>query len=185
MTAMSKFVKIVDRGWEHIMQSAADINGKTVEAGVFDDGSRPKPEKGSGTPASNVDIAIWQEYGVNIPVTVKMRWYLHFAGLHLKPTTAMIRIPARPFMQQTADKQGKKWMRMSDDLVAKVFFQQISVPAALAQLGTVMQGDIQDTISRGKFRRLHPFTIRRKKSSRPLVDTGQLRQSVSFKVVKY
>ncbi len=165
------------------MQAAADINGKTVEAGVFDDGSRPKPARGSGVPASNVDIAIWQEYGVNIPVTVKMRWYLHFAGLHLKPTTTMIRIPARPFMAQTADKKGKDWQELADKLTGAVFFQQIPVPAALAQLGSAMQGDIQNTISSGHFRRLHPFTVRRKKSSRPLVDTGQLRQSVSFKVV--
>lgn len=165
------------------MRSAADINGKTVEAGVFDDGSRPKPERGSGRPASNVDIAIWQEYGVNIPVTVRMRWYLHFAGLHLKPNTTMIRIPARPFMRQTADTQGKKWMDLTDRLVTQTFFRQMTVPAALAQLGSVMQADIQKTIAGGHFRRLHPFTVRRKKSSRPLVDTGQLRQAVSFKVV--
>lgn len=179
---MSKYVEIVDHGWEHLMRSAADINGKTVEAGVFDD-SDQLLAKMSGARASNVDIAIWQEYGVNIPITVKMRWYLHFAGLHLKPTTTMIRIPARPFMQQTADKQGKKWMNLTGRLVTQTFFNQMTVPAALAQLGSVMQADIQKTISGGNFRRLHPFTVRRKKSSRPLVDTGQLRQAVDFKVV--
>lgn len=178
-----KFVKTVDKGWEHLMEGAADLDGKTVQAGVFDDGTRPKPEKGSGAPASNVDIAIWQEYGVNIPVTVKMRWYLHFAGLHLKPSTTMIRIPSRPFMKQSADRNGKKWQSLSDDLTGQVFFRQMTVPAALARLGSVMQGDIQDTITGGKFKKLHPFTARRKKSSRPLVDTGQLRQAVSFKVV--
>lgn len=179
---MPRFVRVVDEGWEHIMEAAADINGKTVDAGVFDDGSRKKPEKGSKTPPSNVDIAIWQEYGVHINVTEKMRWWLHFHGLDLKRSKKQIVIPPRPFMKQSADKNGKKWQALADNLVGKVFFRQISAPAALAKLGSVMQGDIQNTITSGRFKKLNAFTVKRKKSSRPLVDSGQLRQSVSFKV---
>lgn len=164
------------------MRSAADINGKTVEAGVFDD-SDQLLAKMSGARASNVDIAIWQEYGVNIPVTIRMRIYLHYAGLHLKPSTTVIQIPARPFMQRTAEKKGKKWLNFSENLAARAFFNQMTVPAALAQLGSVMQGDIQKTLTYEHFQSLHPFTRSRKGSKRPLVDTGQLRQSVSFKVV--
>lgn len=179
---MSKFVHVIDHGWEHTMKAAADLDGKTIVAGVFDDGTRKKPEKGSKTPASNVDIAIWQEYGVNIPVTVKMRWYLHFAGLHLKPSTTTIHIPARPFMTRVANKKGKQWQELSDTLVGQIFFKSIPVPAALAKLGAVMQGDIQKELASGRFKKLHPFTIRRKKSNRPLIDSAQLRQSISFKV---
>lgn len=179
---MTKFVKIVDHGWEHMMEAAADLDGKTVLAGVFDDGTRKKPEKGSKVPASNVDLAIWHEYGVHIPVTIKMRWYLHFSGLHLKPSTTMIHIPARPFMTRAANKKGKRWQELSDALVGQIFFKSIPVPVALTKLGAAMQGDIQKELASGRFKRLHPFTIRRKKSNRPLVDTGQLRQAVSFKV---
>lgn len=43
-----------------------------------------------------VNIAEVHEYGVEIQVTEKMRNYLHAVGLHLKATTSVIKIPARP-----------------------------------------------------------------------------------------
>ena len=41
---------------------------------------------------------------------------------------------------------------------------------------------VQDKIMTGPFAPLQPRTIARKKSSRPLIDTGQLRQAVSYVV---
>jgi hypothetical protein len=41
------------------------------------------------------------ENGAVIKVTDKMRAFLHFAGLHLKPETTVIRIPPRPVYKQS------------------------------------------------------------------------------------
>ena len=46
-----------------------------------------------------VNIAAVHEYGCTIRVTPKMRAYLHYQGVHLKPSTQMIYIPARPFLR--------------------------------------------------------------------------------------
>jgi hypothetical protein len=42
-----------------------------------------------------------QEYGAVIPVTPKMRAYLHYRGLHLRKDTNQIVIPARPHWMPT------------------------------------------------------------------------------------
>lgn len=42
-----------------------------------------------------------QEYGAVIPVTPKMRAYLHYRGLHLRKDTNQIIIPARPHWMPT------------------------------------------------------------------------------------
>lgn len=41
------------------------------------------------------------EFGATIQVTEKMRAYLHYLGVHLKPETTTITIPARSFLRDT------------------------------------------------------------------------------------
>lgn len=41
------------------------------------------------------------EFGATIQVTEKMRAYLHYMGVHLKPETTTITIPARSFLRDT------------------------------------------------------------------------------------
>ena len=49
------------------------------------------------------EIAAVHEFGCTIKVTPKMRAYLHYQGVHLKPSTQMIYIPARPFLRPVLD----------------------------------------------------------------------------------
>ena len=49
------------------------------------------------------NIAAVHEFGCTIKVTPKMRAYLHYQGVHLKPSTQMIYIPARPFLRPVLD----------------------------------------------------------------------------------
>jgi hypothetical protein len=55
-----------------------------------------------------------------------------------------------------------------------------AIEQGLNLAGLVLVGAIQDKIVAGPFEPLRPATIRRKGSSRPLIDTGQMRQAVSY-----
>jgi hypothetical protein len=48
-----------------------------------------------------VNIAEVHEFGAVIPVTAKMRAYLRYIGIHLKPDTEYIAIPPRSFLRAT------------------------------------------------------------------------------------
>ena len=70
-----------------------------VKAGILEDATNANTKGGAGIAA----YAVWNEFGVpNIPVTDKMRAYMHYQGVHLKKDTTSISIPARPFMRTVA-----------------------------------------------------------------------------------
>ncbi|MDR2523408.1 MAG: hypothetical protein LBC93_06895 [Synergistaceae bacterium] len=60
-------------------------------------GVRRGARAGNGQDAA--DIAEVHEYGAVIPVTAKMKAYLHYIGIHLKPDTEYIAIPPRSFLR--------------------------------------------------------------------------------------
>jgi len=67
---------------------------KVVKVGIFNH------EKGY--------IAHILEFGVSIPVTEKMRKYLHSQGLHLRNSTTEINIPERPLFRLVFDIEKNK-----------------------------------------------------------------------------
>lgn len=174
----------IDRGWKHIVWEMGKLDGTELRAGLFS-GKKHKSRGGKGKKKKEpdlVDIGIWNEYGVDIPVSQKMRWYLLYSGFPLKKTTTVLHIPARPFMRTSADDKGAEWQKKAAALIGNVTDGKMTTPAALNMLGEVVKADIQDTIITGDYKANHPFTIRRKKSTNPLVDSGQLQQAITFKI---
>ena len=57
-----------------------------------------------------------------------------------------------------------------------------TIHQSLTRVGIVAQGDVQMSISTGNWEPNAKSTIRRKGSSRPLIDTGAMRQAVTWVV---
>lgn len=55
--------------------------------------------KHSGTGLTNAELGAIHEFGATINVTDKMRNYLHYNGMHLKPETTTVVIPTRSFLR--------------------------------------------------------------------------------------
>lgn len=55
--------------------------------------------KHSGTGLTNAELGAIHEFGATINVTDKMRNYLHYHGMHLKPETTTVVIPTRSFLR--------------------------------------------------------------------------------------
>nr|DAI90049.1 MAG TPA: virion morphogenesis protein [Caudoviricetes sp.] len=84
------------------------------------------------------------------------------------------RIPSRPFLRQTLAENQEKYTA----LFVKLFESGVSIDKIYEQIALIAQGDVQQNIVNGKWAANAPSTIKRKKSSKPLIDTGKLRQSV-------
>lgn len=84
------------------------------------------------------------------------------------------RIPSRPFLRQTLAENQEKYIA----LFVKLFESGVSIDQIYEQIALIAQGDVQQNIVNGKWTANAPSTIKRKKSSKPLIDTGKLRQSV-------
>lgn len=89
------------------------------------------------------------------------------------------RSPARPFMRKSVDENKDKIKAMCARQLKRLA-QGASAEDILEKIGVFQKGLIQRKIVDGTFEPNAASTIRKKGSSRPLIDTGRMRQSVNF-----
>lgn len=88
-------------------------------------------------------------------------------------------MPQRSFLRSAYDENLPVIDKMIQRVANGAVFG-LGTNAALNQLGNVVQGMVQRKIVDGPFVPNSPATIKRKKSSKPLIDTGHLRQSIRY-----
>ncbi len=88
-------------------------------------------------------------------------------------------IPARPIMRQTNQRHSKDLVGFNRRILLAICEGRVLPTRALAQLGVFWEGKIKGMFRSGSFAPLKRSTIIAKGSSRPLIDSGQLRGSVT------
>jgi hypothetical protein len=106
--------------------------------------------------ASYVDIATWNEYGTK-------------------------RIPSRPFIRISADTNKQAWAKMAQQCVNDVIDGD-SPREAVQVIGHRMVEDIREVFGSSKLKANAPSTIAKKGRNEPLVDSGEMRRRVNFRV---
>jgi len=91
-------------------------------------------------------------------------------------------IPERPFLRAAINENRAKYARLSQQALLDEARGQATPAQALGQLGEAAAGDVKNKITHGPFAPLAPATIKRKGSAKPLIDTGNLRQSVTWEI---
>lgn len=89
-------------------------------------------------------------------------------------------IPARPFISDCAEKNAGQIREAQNRLVYRVYQGGLSADMALAQLGKWYTNVQKGHILHGGWTPNAPATVKRKGSNRPLVDTGQLVNTVDW-----
>lgn len=91
--------------------------------------------------------------------------------------------PSRPFMRDSVDKHlpaiNHMMMSQKDALLSGATAKYI-----LNTVGLFQKDLMQTEIEQGDFVANAPETIRRKGSDKPLIDTGQMKNSVNYQIVK-
>ena len=150
---MAGNVKDIDHGWNAIVREFSKAKTPHVKIGVLS--SAPKDKK---TKANLASIAGFNEFGTSD-------------------------IPPRPFMAQTFDLNVFEVKTFIQNECGKIIDLKQTIPGALGRIGLFYQSKTQQQITEGKFAPNAPFTIKKKGSSKPLIDTGRLRQSISHEVI--
>lgn len=99
-----------------------------------------------------------------------------------KPHT--ITIPARSFLRASVDENLDALSSMIAKQIDRIADGQQTGQGAAEIIGIYMQGLVQKRISDGIQPANKAATIRRKGSDKPLVDTGELKASIVWKVTK-
>ena len=91
------------------------------------------------------------------------------------------RVPSRPFHRQTFKKNLNELKKEIDKAYDMLIARNISAALMVRGIGEWYTGKMKETITDGKFKSLAPATVRAKKSSRPLIDTGDMRRFTTHK----
>ena len=114
-------------------------------------------------------------------------------GMTIVPTAAIAvynefgspskNIPERPFFRNGNKKAEKRIIHFLKNklTIAESF---ILTEVMVRQIASVHQGEVQDSITKLRDPPNAPSTVKKKKSSNPLIDTGQMRQAVTYEIIE-
>lgn len=145
----------VDKGARKLVTELRALETDHVRVGIQGKEASAEHVGGGG---SMVAIATYQEFG-----------------------TATI--PERSFIRATVDENAEEIGRLQKRLVELIAKGKITRPKALELLGQKIVALVQKRIRDRIPPPLTPETVQRKGSSVPLIDKGQLVQSITFRVV--
>lgn len=147
-------VKDKDLGYKDIIRQLKSLKNKTIEAGILNNAGT-----NSETGTLIAEYAHYNEYGTK-------------------------HIPARPFMSTTFDEQNSNWVKSLDSILEKLInSNNIDIDKSISLVGEQVVNDIKEKITSNIPPTLNLVTIKRKKSSKTLIDTGNMRDSINFKIV--
>lgn len=148
-----------DPGFKNLIKSFQAINNIEIKAGHFEKNGKSSARKNSK--ADNVLLAI-----------------IHNVGSPSK------KIPARPFTRPAFDRNENKYNNIIDKTINSFLDKKDyqSLKRNLNLLGKTMQQDIQQEIRNLKKPELKPLTIKRKGSSKLLIDTGEMLNETDYQV---
>lgn len=144
--------KDTDFGWKDLQKRIKQFKKAVVKVGI---------QAGTGRNQDGVrvvDYAAWNEFGTQ-----------QQGG----------NIPERSFIRSTATKKNN-WDKEIDKAYINVIDNKYSPLGAIGIVGVQAVDDIKATITAGVSPENAPATIKEKKSSKTLIDTGLLRNSIRW-----
>ena len=116
------------------------------------------------------------KYQNGVPVAAVAAW--NEFGVSQEAKKILGAIPSRPFFREA--------IRNNKDKVKKILADAdvLADKNVLEKVGEHMKGEITKSIVSGDWAPNAPYTVEEKGSSKPLIDTGLLRQSVHYEVRK-
>ncbi len=148
-----------DKGWKQFLKFARrHLRGQTASltVGVHSDaGSYPSQ---SGPSINAAQVAAFNEFGTE-------------------------KAPQRSFMRSTFDEKADgEWSDLIATVEGAVIDGRMTQPRALKVIGLKVQSDIQKKIVDLKVPANAPSTTKAKGSSNPLIDTGHMKNSITYEI---
>lgn len=158
MGAVTSSVRDQDRGAREVVRRMADAGKQVVKVGIFGDAASETKEGRDETGlATNVEVASFHEFGLG-------------------------NNPERSFIRATVDDSLEEIKELQRKVGKGILQRRFSEAQGLGIIGAFVQAEIQKRIQAGIPPDLTDATKDRKGSSTPLIDTGQLIQSIAWEV---
>lgn len=141
---------------ERFFRELQKLSAKQVRVGLKR-GKKGKKRNGIPSKADLVEIALYNELGTST-------------------------IPSRPFLAQTVQMHEEEIKEMAATEVSQALLGEKDSQQAFEVIGEDVRKKVQNRIDEGQFVPNAPSTIRRKGHDHPLIDTGTMRDSISYTI---
>lgn len=147
-------MKDIDKGWGWIMKEVKELESANVDVGI-------QSNSGNYTNGKSIaEIGAIQEFGNG-------------------------KIPSRPWMRQTFDAGGSSEISsFITSVFNKLLSKNVSASQMLKLVGHKYESMTKKKLTSGPWKANAPSTVKKKGSSRPLIDTGRLRGSIKYVIKK-
>lgn len=122
--------------------------------------------------------------GCTIPVTPKMRAYLHRIGVHLNPATTQIVIPERSFLRAGYDQCRDDVIRQAERVLGDVLDGTMSEEEYFELVGTSIREEIKEYAFNLSDPPKQDWPTRDPVKNNPLIMSGALINGIEFEVKK-
>lgn len=157
----------IDKGYGATLDRIFEAGDSFVQIGWFENNEsknkRNESDKGSSDKPKNIDIAIWNEFGTE--------------------RNGKEHIPARPFIRSSHDENLERTTKLIEREYGRILDGQSDAKTSLGKIGLFVESYTKRKITTLKEPPNTEQTIKSKKSSNPLIDTAQMRNSISSKVI--
>ena len=132
-----------------------------------------------------VMIANVNEFGANITITPKMRTFFRANRIYLNKSTTTLKIPERSYIRASYDSNINKINNYVDKQLTQVLSLSIPVNVFLDRVGNYCVSIIKSFMTDLSTPPKSQVTLKLsgKNKTNPLIDTGRLRNSITYKVV--
>lgn len=93
------------------------------------------------------------------------------------------KVPERPFLEPAIKQGAEALNKLNASNLTQILNSKMQTSIGLERLGLKAAGLIQQFIRAGNFQSLDPATVKAKGSSKALIDTGLMIQSITHEVV--
>lgn len=146
-----------DKGWRLMFLRAMQAKGAKVKVGVLADDSKGGDSHDPKSGLTTAELAVILHFGTD-------------------------EIPARPFLAAAFDEHREELAKIGKHLLVEVLEGEVDLSKALDIIGAKLATEAKKKITTGEGMPPPnaPSTIKRKGSSRPLVDTGRTLNAITW-----
>jgi hypothetical protein len=151
-------IRDIDRGWKDLMRRLATTNTEITVGVHSQDGDVPKKlaEGEDDEGLTLLEVAAAHEFGIGVP--------------------------RRSFIADWQDENRERHKQQVAVMAKSIAAGKMTAKVAAERLGNLWVGEVQKRIAAGIKPELSEQRKKEKKSSVPLIDTGQLRSSIAYAV---
>lgn len=155
---------------ERAIKRLTSMGDQQVTIGIHAEKGAQPYSRGQSTPVTTAMIGTFHEFGT----------LARFEKKSDPNTTTMPGVPQRSFLRSTVDANRTPYQGLIKRAAIAIIDGRHLPSVAWGLVGEKVVGDVQQRMADGIKPALTAATIEAKGSSKPLIDTGQLRQSITW-----